>query len=559
MNEQHDEKLGVRLDELEVQEHGPGYWASVMAAAEPELERLRAGAAEDDAGLARPAGPDLAGGPQARQSDRRRLFGGRRWLWVPAAAAIAAAAALVLLFGLPGGGSSGNTPITFGGPQPASAAEAIRFALDALDKAQAIKGTIYIGKVHKGVFAAGDKVTFLSARDGSYRVTTRTVGPDALYPLPGYVQTTAYNARTRKAQAILDFGSKGISYENTTVDPATGADVTTVKVYRFTYFHWAHAAPAPPESVFIDGQSFPLWQVRAYLRTMLGDPRVKFATARIGGRKVWLLTTNEFSWGSHGQGSRGTPVTIAIDARTRLPLRISGYWGSGELRIDSAAYAAKPPASAFVLRRPPAGQTHDTSKDALGPPLAFPGLPFGSAAAMKTAVDGVAAFPGWVPRGFALQVGAHTIPSGSVQVPRRFGTRAAVHPQHDRLARVPARLRCGVHHRASRLKAEPHGVRRRARDEEASARRHIGPLHHDSVPAGPAGAPRAHCRCAPHRRLLLRVRRPHSRRSRVLAAPVGQEGPLGRDRGRRLDPGGDGPHRGVARALEPGERGMSSP
>ncbi len=114
-------------------------------------------------------------------------------------------------------------------------------------------------------------------------------------------------------------------------------------------------------------------------------------------------------------------MTIAIDARTRLPLRISGYWGNGELRIDSAAYAAKPPASAFVLPKPPAGQTHDASKDALGPPLSFPGLPFGSAAAMKKAVDGMAAFPAWVPRGFALQVGAHTIPSGSVEVPRRSG------------------------------------------------------------------------------------------------------------------------------------------
>ena len=426
MNEQRDAELGARLDELGVQEHGPDYWESVMAAAGSELERLRAGAAADgaglaqSAGLARPAGPDRPDGPQAGQNGRRRLFGGRRWLWIPAAAAIAVAAALVLLFGLPGG-PNGAAPISFGGPQPASAAEAIRFALGALDKAQAIKGTIYIGKVHKGVFKAGDKVTFLSARDGSYRVTTRTIGPDAMYPLRGYVQTIAYSARTRQAQAILDFGSKGMKWENTTPDPATGADVTTFTVFRYLYFRWADAPPAPPESTLIEAQSFPLWQVRAYLRTMLGDRRVKFATGRLDGRRVWLLTTSEFSPGSHGRGSRGTPVTIAIDARTRMPLRISGYSGNGELRIDSAAYAAKPPASAFVLPKPPAGQTHDTSKDALGPPLSFPGLPFGSAAAMKKAVHDVAAFPGWLPRGFALQVGAHTIPSGSVELPRRFG------------------------------------------------------------------------------------------------------------------------------------------
>ncbi|HZL63981.1 MAG TPA: hypothetical protein VFD50_03415 [Thermoleophilia bacterium] len=419
MNEQRDEELGARLDELEVQEHGPSYWENVTAAAAPELEKLRTGASEDDAGLARPAGQ--AGSP-ARQSDRRRRFGRRRWLWIPVAAAVAAAAALVLLFGLPGGGSNGNAPITFGGPQPASAAEAIRFALGALDKAQAIKGTIYIGKVHGGVFKAGDKVTFLSARDGSCRVTTRTVGPGGLGLPMGYMQTTAYDAQTRRAEAVLDFGSKGMRYENTTQDPATGSKVATVKVYRYLYMQFPDAAPAPPESVFIEAQSFPLWQVRAYLRTMLGDPRVKFATGRIGGRPVWLLTTNEFSWGSHGQGSRGAPVTIAIDARTRMPLRISGYWGNGELRIDSAAYAARPPASAFVLHRPPAGQTHEQSEDLLGPPETFPGLPFDSAAAMKKAVDGMAAFPGWVPRGFALQVGASTVPSGSVELPPRFGT-----------------------------------------------------------------------------------------------------------------------------------------
>ncbi len=104
MNEQRDAELGARLDELEVQEHGPGYWEGVMAAAEPELERLRAGAAADDAGLARPATLAQPGRAQAAQSGRRRLFGGRRWLWVPAAAAVAAAAALVLLIGLPGGG-----------------------------------------------------------------------------------------------------------------------------------------------------------------------------------------------------------------------------------------------------------------------------------------------------------------------------------------------------------------------------------------------------------------------------------------------------------------------
>ena len=90
MNESRDDKLGARLDELEVREHGEDYWGAVMAAVEPELDRLR-----DEERASRQ-------GAFAAFVERHRTFGGGFKWW--ATAAVAAAVAIVLLLvGLPGG------------------------------------------------------------------------------------------------------------------------------------------------------------------------------------------------------------------------------------------------------------------------------------------------------------------------------------------------------------------------------------------------------------------------------------------------------------------------
>lgn len=413
MNEPRDDELGARLDELEVSEHGAEYWSAVLAAAEPELEALRVGAGP----VALPGSP--AGGV------RRRLFSGRRWLWIPAACAIAAAAAIVLLFGLPGRGTTGNHAITFGGPQPASAAEAIRFALGALDRAQAIKGTMYVGKVHHGVFRAGDQVTFLYGRDGSFRVTTRTVGPDGLYPTSSLVESWiaaafAYDAPRRRAESVYDYGAKGVTLPAASEDPT----VATEKHSRYVYTAQADVSEAAPDSRLYTPWTFPIWQVRAYLRAMLGDPDVSFTVGRIDGRKVWLLATQSLTNDYGGASGAGRRVIIAIDAETRLPLRFSGFQGAHEVRITAAAFSEKPAAEEFRLQKPPAAELNDQSKIGGTPmlmALRYPSLPLDDEAGMRRAVDKMPAFPRWIPQGFSLQEAAAQDQGGSIDLPRHAG------------------------------------------------------------------------------------------------------------------------------------------
>jgi hypothetical protein len=133
MTEQRDPYLGARLEELDVREHGTEYWSAVMAAAEPELERLRA-ADEAAGGAAETASPR----PRvAAVVERHPSFGGGFTWW-----ATAAVAAVVALFLLLGGwpGSDRVAPIV--GPAPATAGEAIGYALGALDRYPGIAGTI---------------------------------------------------------------------------------------------------------------------------------------------------------------------------------------------------------------------------------------------------------------------------------------------------------------------------------------------------------------------------------------------------------------------------------
>jgi hypothetical protein len=412
MDEPRDVELGARLDGLEVREHGADYWRAVLAAAEPELEALR-GAGEV------PSAPT----PVVRA--RRRLFAGRRWLLIPSACAVAAAAAVVLLFGLPARDTTGSHPIGFGGPPPASAAEAIRYTLGALDDAQGLEGTLFIGKVRDGAFEAGDEVTFLCARDGSYRITTKALDETVAFTgLSDYVETIAYDAGSRVAQGVFDYGEQGFRSEVTTEDPGTGEDVTTTTVARYVFSEQPDVAPGPPDAGLYGTGSFPLWQVRAYLRTMLGDPGVELTTGELDGREVWFLHTRAFTDGSAGDPAIGRPVTIAIDAKTRMPLRMTGFRGDYEVRMGSAALTQAPATSEFTLEKPPADETLDQSRqgglEVFDQFMRFPGLPFSDPAGMDKAVDDVPAFPSWLPDGFTLGIGASQT-NGSVSLPSALG------------------------------------------------------------------------------------------------------------------------------------------
>ncbi|MEI6724758.1 MAG: hypothetical protein WCN81_00880, partial [Actinomycetes bacterium] len=263
MNEQRDAELGARLDELGVQEHGPDYWESVMAAAGPELERLGAGAAGDEGVAAGPADQPAA------ESGGRRRSGGRRWLWIPAAAAVAAAAALVLLVGLPGGGSGGR----LGGPPPATAAELITSVLAALDGPEGLSGQMTLSAVRHGRALPQAEVAFVCARDGSQRVETVFTGPigfcvgDSVFGVltwptsPGIDDkvTAVYDAASRRTREILDYGP---DYD---VAPVPLRD-NQGRPMRYTWSDYTSVAPAEPDLPLGTGP-FALFRLRAYLRT----------------------------------------------------------------------------------------------------------------------------------------------------------------------------------------------------------------------------------------------------------------------------------------------------
>ena len=204
-------------------------------------------------------------------------------------------------------------------------------------------------------------------------------------------------------------------------------------------------------------ESVPLWQVRAYLRTMLGDPGVKFTAGELDGRAVWLLRTEAFTAGSRKE-SRGRPVTIAIDAWPRgcparkrfpRPLRAARRLG----RADAGARGLRVHARE-TTRRGDAGPEQPRAYSALEQFTRFPALPLSEPAGMKKAVDGIPAFPAWLPRGFALQVGASQT-NGNAKSAWSLGVSRVLYPEHHRVARLSAGLRRRLRLRPARSHAEP--------------------------------------------------------------------------------------------------------
>ena len=155
----------------------------------------------------------------------------------------------------------------------------------------------------------------------------------------------------------------------------------------------------------------PLWRVRAYLKTVMGDPEARLATVEKDGRTVWVLgaETVEEDWSS-GLGIQpvAVPVTITIDAATRLPIRLEHAATPnvvGEVTtFDLRPLSEAPARGRFTLQRPDDPGTHDTSTYE-GGDQGFRDLPLGDDAAMSEATSGMAAFPGWLPRGFSLSSG----------------------------------------------------------------------------------------------------------------------------------------------------------
>lgn len=398
MSEQRDNDLGVRLDELDVREHGPDYWQSLMTAAEPELERLRA---DHELGEA-PAAPSRA--------HRLRALPGRRTLWYAAAGAAAAVVAgFVLLVGLPGGGPAG--PLA--GPPPATAEELIISVLAALDGTQGLRGEMKLGTVEHGRVVPQVDVAFVCARDGSQRLVVDYAGPAGwtirprgwpswpLSPSVGDRVTTVYDAPSRRTQEILDYGPDFGDSGSGPLEDVSG------RPFRYMWSAFTGAAPAEPDLGLGNGP-FALLRLRAYLRTMLSDSAVRMASASVDGRSVYVLRAKVILADTFMVREPPQPLTIVIDAATRLPLTYQ--WSRGgmtwEARFDMTTEEEAPGRYEFELDMPPADKTlhggvvypgtRTTTRD-----WGFKPLPLGTAAEVDRLLGPVApAFPGWMPEGF---------------------------------------------------------------------------------------------------------------------------------------------------------------
>jgi len=375
MNEQRDRELGARLDELEVTEHGPGYWESVMTAAGPELAGLRA-------------------------ARRRR---GLR-LWAPLAAA-AAAVAIVLAVALSGSGPGGELPAV----QPASAAEAIGYTLNVIDRYPGLTGT-NVGQTTDGPAADLYEATqhFVLSPDGSLRLDSLMV-PASRAPR-GTRTSTGYDALTHVEQTEFDQSAyfplpQGQSTEGS---------------FPYMYAERTHVAPGPPDDY--TSTWFPLLRLRAYLRGNQNDPQVNFSTGQQDGREVWILRTTVVETASAAGGKPvavSLPVTVVIDAATRLPLSYTHGSFPGGLSGERTTFDVQPLSQApaqteFSVPVPDKPGTYVEPSDGfIAGDQGFRRLNGANAAAVKKATFGVAAFPTWMPTGFRVTDAATKWENGS--------------------------------------------------------------------------------------------------------------------------------------------------
>ena len=389
MNEQRDLDLGARLDELDVHEHGPDFWRSVMEAAEPELELLSAAEA---------ASPRR---PLAAFVERHPTFGGGFKWWATAAVAAVVGVAL-LLAGLPGG----EHATTVVGPAPATAAEAIGYALSALDRYPGIEGTVTSQSVGADAAESWSKeMDFVATPDGSLRIESRNV--EAGMAPRGVNETLVYDAPARAVRILSDWSE---------IQPLPSTDPDGGMYYPRWWLEKSGMAAAEPDRELPDG-GFPLWRVRAYLRTMMSDPEARFIATEQDGRTVWVLSAEAVS--ADGSGERpvpvALPVTITIDAATRLPLAyeragVPGSHDGERLEFDIHPLNDAPARDRFTLQRPddPGTRIEDGSDgSSIGGDQGFRDLPFDDAAAVRKATSGMAAFPQWAPRGFHLSSGTY--------------------------------------------------------------------------------------------------------------------------------------------------------
>jgi hypothetical protein len=368
MSEQRDVYLGARLDELDVPEHAEGYWASLMATLEPELESLR----QESEGQAEQAPAIPSRAPRERRS--WSLWTRHPVLATAAAVGIAAAVAAAVLIGLPG-------VSRISGPEPVSAAQVIQKALQALSLGKTVQAEA-TDKFAVAILPGGvteyavEHDRLIMRSDGSFR-STQTDEPQTSKPVQmrnrADAADTAYDAVT----GVLREYSRGWDWD-------AGPRGSYVDRFEVTTGH----PIGPPDrwaNVLLDS-------VSALARALRAGGVVTLETTSYEGRPVWVL------WGSKRAGSDprltgDETYSITVDQETCLPIRFRLFddgvlqheYSWHDVRVDQPlpdkAFTFAPPKGAEVVR-----------KDA-----GFRRLPL---ARISSKAGYVTLLPAWLPDGF---------------------------------------------------------------------------------------------------------------------------------------------------------------
>ena len=303
-------------------------------------------------------------------------------------------------------------------------------------------------------------------------------------------------------------------------------------------YWWAeqtHMAPGPPDTPV--GAWFPLWRLRAYLRSIQGDPRVHFATSSKDGRPVWVLRTSvvELIGSDKGATAVALPVSIVIDAATRLPLSYSrsavpdGAASSGETIVfDIKPLTEAPARDTFSVPVPNAPGVHIAQRVAEGATRASAGWTAGTPRGCGKATFGVAAFPAWVPDGFRVTDAATKWENGSwTNYPADSPPTKGLVPQLV----VSQAFRRGYDQAFVSVRTDP---RLYSSTTEGTGKHAVrvdtsDPFLPTIEPGRRGRVEAAHHGRATDRRLVCRRDGACGPRTGALAAPLGAQGALGRD------------------------------
>jgi hypothetical protein len=377
-----DTELGEQLRRLEVPEHGPDFFATLEEELKEELEveveaeSRRAARGSDDL----PSGRRVSHQGAASRADagrrpaRQRRRSWLRYAWIPIPVALAI---LLLLWAF--AGPLGIDPFE---PQPASAAEIVRKATEAVANLEALRATftsiaspdaasIYIDPVDAATMT--EPFTFIATAEGDYRLWKGSGGPGQ-----------AGSAGAGQADKVWD-----IAYDN-----ETGVHRSMIRGYQglVQLDAW--------EAWGYEPGHFPNWfgDLNAAVRALRESPEagVEVTEGTYEGQPVWILSSPLTPSLITNSGFDHVEVTVLQESG--LMVR-AAYLEEGELALQYSLsdleINPQLPAGIFTLEFP-AGVEWESYDNG------FRSIDVAAPAEAQAVVGYVPVLPARVPEGFVL-------------------------------------------------------------------------------------------------------------------------------------------------------------